>query len=175
MRRLGAVVALCILGAMILSAIPGWTCSTAECRDLVGAEGSSVAWVTADAGGMVLNPHSDLIFRATGATTCLDCHRAGKEGALSPQAQDNALVRELKAKAKGIHGPGRFADCLRCHAGGNKGVEKYGRESDTPHSLLGRRLTGNPDSRVYNSTALAWRHGHDRVQIHLHNLRRLLD
>ncbi|MGB5040277.1 MAG: hypothetical protein WBO67_04960, partial [Nitrospira sp.] len=69
--------------------------------------------------------HSDLIFRATGAATCLDCHRAGKEGTVSPQVQDNALVQELKAKAKGVHGPGRFADCLRCHAGGNKGVEKY--------------------------------------------------
>ena len=71
------------------------------------------------------NPHSDLIFRATGATRCLDCHRAGKEGAVSPQVQDNQLVQDLKAKAKGIHGPGRFADCLRCHAGGSKGVEKY--------------------------------------------------
>jgi hypothetical protein len=39
--------------------------------------------------------------------------------------QDNDRVRDLKAKAPGIHGPGRFADCLRCHAGGDKGVEKY--------------------------------------------------
>jgi cytochrome c2 len=72
-----------------------------------------------------MNPHSDLIFRATGATTCADCHRVGKGGELSPQVQDNAMVKELKAKAKGIHGPGRFADCLRCHPGGDKGVEKY--------------------------------------------------
>lgn len=73
----------------------------------------------------VLNPHSDLIFRATGATSCLDCHRANNAGRPSAQVQDNELVRGLKAKAKGIHGPGRFADCLRCHAGGDKGVEKY--------------------------------------------------
>jgi hypothetical protein len=79
----------------------------------------------ADPGGATMNPHSDLIFRATGATACLDCHRAGKEGTLRPEVQDNALVQELKTKAKGIHGPGRFADCMRCHAGGNKGVEKY--------------------------------------------------
>ena len=79
----------------------------------------------ADNAGTMSNPHSDLIFRATGATRCLDCHRAGKEGAISPQVQDNQLVQDLKAKAKGIHGPGRFADCLRCHAGGSKGVEKY--------------------------------------------------
>lgn len=83
--------------------------------------------LAADNAVTVPNPHSDLIFRATGATTCLDCHRAGKEGVISPQVQDNQLVQDLKAKAKGIHGPGRFADCLRCHAGGNKGVEKYRR------------------------------------------------
>ncbi|MCC2641576.1 MAG: exported protein of unknown function, putative Diheme cytochrome c [Nitrospira sp.] len=76
-------------------------------------------------GGMAVNPHSDLIFRATGATSCLNCHRAGKEDQPTSQVLDNALVQELRAKAKGIHGPGRFADCLRCHAGGNKGVEKY--------------------------------------------------
>lgn len=75
--------------------------------------------------GGLLNPHSDLIFRATGATSCLDCHRAGRDGRFIAQVQDNAKVQELKAKAKGIHGPGRFADCLRCHAGGDKGVEKY--------------------------------------------------
>ncbi len=128
MRRLGAGVALCILGAMIFAAVPRWTYAVPYgVVTASGAEGASVAWVTADAGGMVPNPHSDLIFRATGATTCLDCHRASKEGALSPQVQENALVQELKAKAKGIHGPGRFADCLRCHAGGNKGVERYKR------------------------------------------------
>lgn len=71
------------------------------------------------------NPHSDLIFRATGATSCLDCHRANRAGGPSAQVHDNELVQGLKAKAKGIHGPGRFADCLRCHAGGDKGVEKY--------------------------------------------------
>ena len=73
----------------------------------------------------VPNPHSDLIFRATEAKSCLDCHRANRAGEPSAQVQDNELVRGLKAKAKGIHGPGRFADCLRCHAGGDKGVEKY--------------------------------------------------
>ena len=71
------------------------------------------------------NPHSDLIFRATGATSCRDCHRQGRGGELSAMVHDNELVRGLKAKAPGVHGPGRFADCLRCHAGGDKGVEKY--------------------------------------------------
>jgi hypothetical protein len=71
------------------------------------------------------NPHSDLIFRATGASTCQDCHSLGKDGVLSSKPIENDLVNRLRAKAKGIHGPGRFADCLRCHAGGRKGVEKY--------------------------------------------------
>jgi hypothetical protein len=77
------------------------------------------------AGSQVLNPHSDLIFRATGAKSCRDCHRAERDSSLSRQVFDNDLVRNLRSKAKGIHGPGRFADCLRCHAGGRKGVERY--------------------------------------------------
>jgi len=80
---------------------------------------------TRDMGSQPMNPHSDLIFRATGATSCQDCHQVGKSGNLIPQPTDNDLVRTLREKAKGIHGPGRFADCLRCHAGGRKGVENY--------------------------------------------------
>ena len=71
------------------------------------------------------NPHSDLIFRATGAVSSADCHRTRRDGGFTALVQDNDRVRDLKAKAPGIHGPGRFADCLRCHAGGDKGVEKY--------------------------------------------------
>jgi hypothetical protein len=73
------------------------------------------------------NPHSDLIFRATGADSCRDCHGIEKNGSLRPRPLENDLVMKLRDKAKGIHGPGRFADCLRCHAGGMKGVEKYSR------------------------------------------------
>ena len=107
-----------LLGLLCLVAGPGATSSS---------EGEASVWTVADSSGMPANPHSDLIFRATGATTCVDCHRAGKDGLMLTQVQDNQLVQDLKAKAKGIHGPGRFADCLRCHAGGNKGVEKYRR------------------------------------------------
>lgn len=71
------------------------------------------------------NPHSDLIFRATGAHSCLDCHARDKTGVLIARPLENDRVRQLRDKAKGIHGPGRYADCLRCHAGGRKGVEKY--------------------------------------------------
>lgn len=107
----------CLLGLLCLAAAPGGISSSSA--------GPSSFWTVADSGGVAVNPHSDLIFRATGATTCLDCHRVGKDGVMSAQVQDITLVQDLKAKAKGIHGPGRFADCLRCHAGGNKGVEKY--------------------------------------------------
>lgn len=89
-----------------------------------GGEGVVQAAVLA-AVDQTVNPHSDLIFRATGAKTCWDCHRAERDERLSPRTLDNDLVRNLRSKAKGIHGPGRFADCLRCHAGGRKGVEKY--------------------------------------------------
>lgn len=126
MSRPSPGVALCILGLLVVASVPRWTYAVPYGGVIASeAEKPSIAWTIADTGGMPANPHSDLIFRATGAATCLDCHRAGKEGMLSPQVQDNVLVQELKAKAKGVHGPGRFADCLRCHAGGNKGVEKY--------------------------------------------------
>ena len=72
----------------------------------------------------ILNPHSDLVFRATGTTKCRDCH-AVKDSTGHPSVLDNAAVRSLIAKGKGAHGPGRFADCFRCHSGGRKGVEKY--------------------------------------------------
>jgi hypothetical protein len=78
-----------------------------------------------DPGDQVPNPHSDLIFRATGANSCGECHAFRKDGVLIPTPMDNELVKTLRDKAKGVHGPGRFADCLRCHAGGRKGVEKY--------------------------------------------------
>lgn len=126
MNRLGGLVVCCALSLLAVAAGPGGTYAVPDRGTGMSQAGrSSVALMVADTGGMVANPHSDLIFRATGAKVCTDCHRAGKEGTLSPQVQDNVLVQELKAKAKDIHGPGRFADCLRCHAGGNKGVEKY--------------------------------------------------
>ncbi len=91
-----------------------------------GSEGASIEAVSVPVVvDQTNNPHSDLIFRATGAKTCWDCHRAARDQSLSPVTLDNDLVRNLRSKAKGIHGPGRFADCLRCHAGGRKGVEKY--------------------------------------------------
>jgi len=123
MNRRGIVARVCLPALLVLAGVLQGAHALA---DIIS---SDKLWppvlMIAESAGTVPNPHSDLIFRATGATKCLDCHRVGKEGVISPQVQDNQFVQELKAKAKGIHGPGRFADCLRCHAGGSKGVEKY--------------------------------------------------
>jgi hypothetical protein len=89
-----------------------------------GTSGSVIAAAQDDLGGLV-NPHSDLVFKATGTTSCRDCHASVKGSAGRLTVLDNAAVRGLIAKGKGAHGPGRFADCFRCHSGGRKGVEKY--------------------------------------------------
>lgn len=73
-------------------------------------------------GGMI-NPHGEFIFRTTGARTCAACHAIGaaKGGRLS--LLDNAAVRDLVEEGEGAHRPGKFADCLRCHVGGQLEVE----------------------------------------------------
>ncbi|MFM8552968.1 MAG: hypothetical protein ACKOCD_11785 [Nitrospiraceae bacterium] len=72
----------------------------------------------------VINPHSEFIFRVTGTRSCQDCHAVGKKPGPKYGLLDNATVRGLVAKGKGAHGPGRFADCFRCHAGGRVGAER---------------------------------------------------
>jgi len=69
----------------------------------------------------IISPHGDLIFRATGTTSCRDCHRLDRD--VRVVVLDTAPVRKLIDKGRGNHGPGRFADCFRCHAGGTKGIE----------------------------------------------------
>ncbi|CAI4033916.1 hypothetical protein DNFV4_04358 [Nitrospira tepida] len=68
------------------------------------------------------NPHGNLVFRVTGATSCRDCHAAGRSSSAWP-VLDNELVRVLVAKGKGAHA-GRFADCFRCHPGGRLPSER---------------------------------------------------
>lgn len=63
------------------------------------------------------NPHGNLVFRATGATSCRECHVAGRSTSGAWPVLDNDRVRSLVAKGKGAHA-GRFADCFRCHPGG---------------------------------------------------------
>ena len=75
--------------------------------------------------GMTLNPHGEIIFRVTGASSCSDCHRmnSGKETA-RPTLLQNATVRHLIEAGEGSHQPGRFAKCLRCHVGGQREVKE---------------------------------------------------
>ena len=63
------------------------------------------------------NPHGHLVFRATSAISCRDCHAAGRSASGAWPVLDNERVRTLVAKGKGAH-VGRFADCFRCHPGG---------------------------------------------------------
>jgi hypothetical protein len=94
---------------------------------LIAARAMSGAAGDASEDGLdgLVNPHSDMIFRATGTTSCRDCHGSVKGSMGRSRILDNAAVRGLIAKGKGAHGPGRFADCFRCHSGGRNGVEKY--------------------------------------------------
>ena len=74
--------------------------------------------------GRLGNPHGELIFRATGATSCSDCHviKAGTEkqgGTLL----HNSYVERLIRKGEGAHRPGHFAQCLKCHRGGQLEID----------------------------------------------------
>lgn len=69
------------------------------------------------------NPHGNLVFRVTGATSCRDCHAAGRSASGAWPVLDNERVRTLVARGKGAHA-GRFADCFRCHPGGRLPSER---------------------------------------------------
>ena len=109
------------VAAMALASCAGWLWLTfAEPADFAAAQTQG-----AQDGQPTLNPHGDLIFRATGTTSCTDCHRVDHAKGGRFMVLDNAAVQGLIAKGKGAHSGGRYADCFRCHAGGRKGVEKY--------------------------------------------------
>jgi len=77
------------------------------------------------------NPHGELIFRATGATSCSDCHMmesvSGEKGGTLLR---NARVEQLIQKGEGAHRPGHFAKCLKCHRGGQLVAEDEENEED---------------------------------------------
>ncbi|MBS0170997.1 MAG: cytochrome c3 family protein [Nitrospira sp.] len=64
------------------------------------------------------NPHGELIFRATGSTSCTACHEFGPRIAAEPTLRDEPIVRQLYQQGRGAHRPGRIANCLACHGGG---------------------------------------------------------
>lgn len=56
-------------------------------RDVVFSipESLSTGLTIADSSAVTVNPHSDMIFRATGATSCWDCRRTDKAGRMNVQ------------------------------------------------------------------------------------------
>jgi hypothetical protein len=77
------------------------------------------------------NPHGEFIFRATGATSCSDCHMIEfEEGEPDGTLLRNAQVEQLIQKGVGAHRLGHFAKCLTCHRGGRVDVEDEGNKTD---------------------------------------------
>jgi hypothetical protein len=109
--------AIALFGILLMMALPGFFSPLVLSRAAEGQSGPGVA--------TTVSPHGDLVFRATGTKLCSDCHGSGTTKGTKLSVLDNEAVRSLKAKGKGAHGPGRFADCFRCHAGGRLEVEKY--------------------------------------------------
>lgn len=64
-----------------------------------------------------LNPHGELVFRATGAGSCTTCHEFGARVATKPTLRDEPIVRRLYEKGRGAHRPGLMGYCLDCHGG----------------------------------------------------------
>lgn len=67
-----------------------------------------------------VDPHGEFVFRATGARSCLTCHTFGNRVVENPMLLDDPAVKELLVKGGGAHVPGRMADCLACHDGGDR-------------------------------------------------------
>ena len=77
------------------------------------------------------NPHGELIFRATGAKSCSDCHMMKSfDGEKGGTLLRNVLVEHLIQQGEGAHRPGHFAKCLMCHRGGQLEVEDKEIEHD---------------------------------------------
>ena len=74
--------------------------------------------------GALNNPHGEFIFRATGATSCSDCHMMEPgEGKKSMILRSNSLVNHIIEEGEGAHRIGHFSKCLNCHRGGQLKVE----------------------------------------------------
>ncbi len=74
--------------------------------------------------GALHNPHGEFVFRATGSSSCSDCHVMGtgkKDTTLI--LLKNSTVRHLIEEGEGAHRPGHFAQCLKCHLSGQLEVD----------------------------------------------------
>ncbi len=98
---------------IIAKAQPCWTCHVEHQGVL--------ASITTRA---LRNPHGEIIFRATGATSCSNCHllESGEEGN-KMTVLSNARVSHIIEEGEGAHRLGHFANCLKCHHGGLLDVE----------------------------------------------------
>jgi len=74
--------------------------------------------------GALNNPHGEFIFRASGATSCSDCHvMESGEGNKKMMLRSNSQVRHIIEEGEGAHRIGHFAKCLNCHRGGQLDVK----------------------------------------------------
>jgi len=74
--------------------------------------------------GVLNNPHGEFIFRATGATSCSDCHMMElSQGEKRMTLLSNSRVSHVIEEGEGAHRLGHFAKCLNCHRGGQLDVE----------------------------------------------------
>ncbi|MDH5430231.1 MAG: cytochrome c family protein, partial [Nitrospirota bacterium] len=79
--------------------------------------------------GVLKNPHGEFIFRATGATSCSDCHvMESGEGEKRMSLRSNSRVSHIIEEGEGAHRIGHFAKCLNCHRGGQLEVEDHNDE-----------------------------------------------
>ncbi len=75
--------------------------------------------------GTLHNPHGEFIFRATGATSCSDCHvmDSGEEEK-KMSLRSNSRVSHIIEEGEGAHRIGHFAKCLNCHRGGQLDIDE---------------------------------------------------
>lgn len=66
-----------------------------------------------------MNPHDDLVFRATGASSCTACHEIGARVVTNFTLRDVSIVRRLYEQGRGAHQRGSMAECLACHSTGH--------------------------------------------------------
>jgi hypothetical protein len=74
--------------------------------------------------GALTNPHGEFIFRATGATSCSDCHMLKSvDGEKMMILLSNSRVSHIIEEGEGAHRTGYFSRCLKCHRGGQLDID----------------------------------------------------
>lgn len=73
--------------------------------------------------GAFNNPHGEFIIRATGATSCPDCHMVETSDVEKKMTLlFNSRVSHVIEKGEWAHRLGHFANCLTCHRAGQRDV-----------------------------------------------------